>query len=125
MRHVLICALIVLGGCGANYGKTSASGEVLSLTPVGSETFAGDYQRLADCVYGRLETAGIRKADFPSTRSVKITMDSGAVRYWELVFASAGPNRTKTDFAVVQTMWGADTLSTRDVMPAVRACAGA
>jgi hypothetical protein len=122
-RTIVLMLALLLAAC-ANAGKTNDSGDVLSLAPISSEIVDVDYQRLSECVYARLEQPGLRKADLPTSRTVKVGVDGSGVRYWELSFVSAGQNRTRVDLAAVRTIWGPDTNSTRDLMPAVHSCAG-
>jgi hypothetical protein len=124
--HIVIALLIALAlgiaGC-AETGKVSTSGELLSLGPVETETFAIDYQRLAECAYLKLQEPGIQKADFPTQHMTKVNLDAGRVRQWEVAFVAEGPKRTRVEIAAVTSIWG--PVGYRKLMPTVRACAGA
>jgi hypothetical protein len=121
--RIAIAAVIAAGslaGCRSDGEATS----VLDQAPTDSILMNGDYKKIASCAYERLDKAagnGIKKADLEG--SSRLVMESGGVRYWELLFRPAGKNETKVDLSVVQTMWGPDTMSTAKIMPEVRACA--
>src|SRR5437879_4529945 len=111
---------VSLMGCRSDGQATS----VLDQAPTDSALLSGDYRKIASCAYERLDKAagnGIKKVDLDG--SSRLVLESGGVRYWELLFRPAGKNETKADFSVVQTMWGPDTMNNGGVMPQVRACA--
>jgi hypothetical protein len=111
---------LLLSGCRSDGQATS----VLEQAPIDSVLLNGDYRKISSCAYERLDRAagnGIKKVDLDG--STRLALESGGVRYWELLFRPAGKNETRVDFSVVQTMWGADTLSSGKVMPEVKACA--
>ncbi|SHG77854.1 hypothetical protein SAMN05444169_4084 [Bradyrhizobium erythrophlei] len=122
MRIAIAAAVVAgsLAGCHSDGEATS----VLDQAPIESALLIGDYKKIAGCAYERLEKTagnGIKKADLEG--SSRLALESGGVRYWELLFRPAGKNETKVDLSVVQTMWGPDTMSTAKIMPEVRACA--
>jgi len=117
---VLIAAITSLLGCRSDGQATS----VLDQAPVDKILLTGDYRKIANCAYERLDKSagnGIKKVDLDG--SSRLALESGGVRYWELLFRPAGKNETRVDFTVVRTLWGPDKLSTTKVMPEVRACA--
>jgi hypothetical protein len=98
-----------------------------SQAPGALEEFSGDYQRLAECVYGEIIAADVRsmfkKYNFPKAKSVRIAADGNGVRYWELVLTETEPGKVSASLNSVITNWDPDAVPTRDVMPTVRACA--
>ena len=79
--------------------------------PIDRVLLNGDYRTISSCAYERLDKAagnGIKKVDLDG--STRLALESGGVRYWELLFRPAGKNETRVDFTVVQTVWGPDTL---------------
>jgi hypothetical protein len=122
MRIAIAVAVVAasLAGCRSDGQATS----VLDQAPADSVLMNGDYKKIASCAYERLDKtagSGIKKVDLEG--SSRLALESGGVRYWELLFRPAGKNETKVDLSVVQTMWGPDTMSTAKIMPEVRACA--
>lgn len=116
---------ILCCGC-ARPDVSGQPASLLSQVPIESATFAADYQRLASCSYLRLDKAsgnGIKKIDLPNESASRLALESGGVRYWELVFTAVAKNKTRVDFSMVQTMWG--PLGSKEVMPEVRACVAA
>ena len=106
MRIAIAAAFVAgsLAGCRSDGEATS----VLDQAPIESALLIGDYKKIAGCAYERLEKtagSGIKKVDLEG--SSKLALESGGVRYWELLFRPAGKNETKVDLSVVQTMWGA------------------
>lgn len=112
MRNTVATAIcVVLTGC--------------ATSPPRSETIAADYRKLADCVYARLTSEvgpGVNKADTPTQNSARISLESGGVRYWELLIFSAGPNRSRIEFTPSRNMWGSDAGGASGVEPAILAC---
>lgn len=122
MRIAIAAAVVAasLAGCRSDGQATS----VLDQAPTDSVLMNGDYKKIASCSYERLDKTagnGIKKIDLEG--SSRLALESGGVRYWELLFRPAGKNETKVDLSVVQTMWGPDTMNTAKIMPEVRACA--
>jgi hypothetical protein len=100
----------------------AAMAGLLDQVPVANETLRGDFAKLASCAYVALdasEGAGVKKIDLPNES--RLALESGGVRYWQLVFTSVGRGQTRVEFSEVQTIWG--TQKAPRVMPAVRACA--
>jgi hypothetical protein len=92
---------ISLSGCRSDGQATSA----LDQAPIDSVLLNGDYKRISSCAYERLDKTvgnGIKKVDLEG--STRLALESGGVRYWELLFRPAGKNETKVDFTAVQTM---------------------
>jgi hypothetical protein len=89
-----------------------------------STTLVIDYRRLSTCTYLSLDKtagAGIKKVDLPEVQTVRLALESGGVRHWELVFKDAGGGRTHVALSRAQTMWG--PIGADDIMPELRACA--
>jgi hypothetical protein len=126
MRIWATIAAVSVAVCGLAGCTTGSEPVALEQAPVESQVFEGDYQQLASCSYERLDKSsgtGIKKIDLPTKATSRLALESGGVRYWELVFVGIGRNQTKVDFTVVQTVWGPDRLSTGGIMPEVRRCA--
>jgi hypothetical protein len=91
-----------------------------------SETVISDYRKLADCVYLRLAPEvgpGLNKADAPTQGASRISLESGGMRYWELLISTAGPNQSRVEFTPARNMWGSDAGGgTGLVRPAIQAC---
>lgn len=124
MRLVASCTMIaVVALLVANCGTQAP---ILSQVPTQTQSFPVDYQRLAECSYERLLTdyeSMLKKADLPSSKTIKISADGSGVRYWDLVFTSQASKRTQVSLSSVNTMWGPDTITSGKVFPAVVACA--
>lgn len=93
-----LSAVMMLCGCASNGGLESA------LPTTGSAR--GNYQVLAACVTQKLDEPGLAKIDLPSENTSKVSLSSGGVRYWEVVFTGEGQERTIWSISVVNTMWG-------------------
>lgn len=94
-------------------------------TPPLSETSAVEYRKLADCVYLKLSPEvgpGLSKADAPTQRTSRLSLESSGVRYWELVITGVGPNQSSVAFTPSRNMWGSDAGSAAAVPAAVRSC---
>ena len=122
MRIALAAAIVAasLAGCRSDGQATS----VLDQAPIDSALLSGDYMKIASCAYERLDKVagnGIKKIDLDG--SSRLALESGGVRYWDLLFRPAGKNETRVDFSVVETMWGPGTAGTAKIMPEVKACA--
>lgn len=94
----------------------------LDQTPVENATLSGQYAALANCAYPRLDKAlgtGIKKIDLQN--ETRLALESGGVRYWELIFTPAG-KATSVALTAAQTLWG--PYGTKEIMPIVRSCAG-
>jgi hypothetical protein len=116
---VAIVAAGLLCGC------STGAGNFLSRVSAASEEFSGDYQQVADCAYREFSAdiySTFKKYNNPSTKTVRIAADGNGVRYWELDIRETGPEKVSASLNLVSTNWAPDAPS-RDVMPAVRACA--
>lgn len=118
-----IAPLLALAACSlAGCMQTAAA--PLDQVPAETITLSGNYAALANCAYARLDKSagtGIKKVDLQNES--RLALESGGVRYWELTLTADGPKATKVAFTQVQTLWG--PMKADDVMPTVRACAGA
>ncbi|QUS39525.1 hypothetical protein RPMA_12285 [Tardiphaga alba] len=101
-------------------------------TPVVSETIRGDYQRLADCFYERVEKADtqtfkyvLNKNDLPSAKKSRISQGASYFKNWEATFSAAGPQSTNLEVSVTTSLWGPNRGWLDGVMPHVRYCASA
>lgn len=116
MRTVPILLLgLTVGAC--------AGGDTLSQAAVTSVTIRGDYRAVASCSYERLDRSmgtGIKKVDLQG--SSRVALESGGVRYWELVFTPQEGRQTRVDYSTVNTMWGADTSKAGQILGELRAC---
>jgi hypothetical protein len=95
---------------------------LLSQVPVENVTLSGQFGTMANCAYMRLDKAagtGIKKIDLQG--EVRLALESGGVRYWELTFSQAGAKQTAVAFTQAQTIWG--PLGAGEIMPIVRGCA--
>ena len=120
---IRIVAAVLVVACAGCSGPRAA-GELMSQTPVHSETFAADYQRLASCSHTRLDQidgVGLKKVDLPTESTVRIAMEAGTARHWELTFVGQGRSRTRVEMTALQTMTGAH--SPAYVFQQVKACA--
>lgn len=122
LKLAMLCGL--LSGCAAAHvDDTGQPAALLSQVPTESITVAGNYQRIASCSYQRLDKVagtGIKKIDLPAEQTSRLALESGGVRYWELVFSAIDAGHTRVQFTRVQTIWG--PLGSREVMPEVKAC---
>lgn len=110
----------LLAGCPA--GTPSAAAQLLDQVPIESATVNMDFQKLAACVYDKLDGPGLKKADFPNR--VILALDGSGVRYWQLSIESLGQNRSSVKLSTVRTIWGPDRSASKNVMPSVAACSG-
>jgi hypothetical protein len=120
---VVPLALGLLAGC-LRPNENGETAPILSQVPTESATFAAEYQRLAECAYRSLDNpsgGSLKKADLPTARESRVSLDSGGFRQWELIFKSTDATHTQVSLSKVQTIWG--PLGGNDAMPAVRACA--
>ena len=97
---------------------SSAFAGLLDQVPTDTMTLRGDYRALATCAYKSLDQTGIKIAELPG--EVRVMLESGAVRYWQLVFRPAGTAQTRVELSEVQTMWGPQRAT--GVREAVRSC---
>lgn len=114
MRSAVIAVVgLSAAGCAA---------QPLAQARVTSVTVAGDYRAVAACSYQRLDAsqgAGIKKVDLPG--SSRLALESGGVRYWELVFTPQGRG-TSVDYSTVNTVWGEDTTKASEILGGVQSC---
>lgn len=99
-----------------------AGGDMLSQAAVTSVTIRGGYRAVASCSYQRLDASqgtGIKKVDLQG--SSRVALESGGIRYWELVFTPQG-TQTRVDYSTVNTMWGADTTRASQILGDIQAC---
>lgn len=101
-------------------------GQLLSQTPVDTIEANRPYEKLAACVFERLnhqQGSGVHKADLPTENMIRITLESGSTKFWELTFYRVGANQTRIEIFAAQTMWGPFPID--QAMPEVRACISA
>jgi hypothetical protein len=116
-RHLTaLCLLCSVAGPAVT---TAAAQNLLDLVPTDSVVVHGAYSVLASCIYVRLDETGLKKADLQS--EVRLTLESGATRYWQLTLAPERPGFTRAILARAQTIFGPHPAP--KVMPAVAACA--
>lgn len=119
---VATCALA--GGCAASDGQPHSA---LSQAPIETAELRGDYQKIAACVYGKIVdgTANVvQRNEFPESKQTRLAAMGGSTKQWELILTQTGPKTTKAELTAVQTMWGPDKLSTKDVMTTAQGCQG-
>jgi len=100
---------------------SAATAGLLDQVPVASTTLRGAFASLASCAYEKLdatEGAGIKKIDLPN--EIRLALESGGVRYWQLIFRPAGNGTTRVDFTQAETIWG--PLGGKNIMPTVASC---
>jgi len=97
--------------------------ELLSQVPQKFGTAAVDYQALAACVAARLDQPGLIKSDFPTQRRIRLSVDSGGVRYFEIEFRGTAPKSTDWSVSVVNTIWGAFPGLAEKATTAINVCA--
>jgi hypothetical protein len=96
--------------------------DLLEQVPTDSAVVRGDYAKLANCIYARLDAelgTGIKKVDLQN--EVRLALESSGVRYWHLTLTPAQPGYTKADLTRVQTIFG--PMRFPQIMQAVQACA--
>lgn len=111
---VIGCAL-ALAGCGAGT-------QGLSQVPQQSGTSRADYQVLAACAARKLDATGVSKSDMLSERLIRLSLDSGGVRYWEVMFRARADRGTDWTASTPNTMWGAFRGPTDEVVAAITGC---
>jgi hypothetical protein len=109
--------LVMALACSA--GAPAAAQDLLEQVPTDSVVVRGTYSVLANCIYGRLDETGLKKADLQN--EIRLTLESGATRYWQLTLAPERPGFTRASLTRVQTIFG--PMRAPKVMPAVQACA--
>lgn len=125
MRGFYIVALsVLLAGCAASDGQQHSA---LSQAPIEAAELRGNHQKIAACVYGKIVdgTANVmQRNEFPESKQTRLAMMGGGTKQWELVLTQISPSVTKAELTAVQTMWGPDKLSTKDVMTTAIGCQG-
>jgi hypothetical protein len=83
---VSLCSCVSQGNQPADGSAPASSSQPSSET----RTFRGDYFELATCSEQNLEAIqpGLRKAYFPETKTIVLSLSSGGVKYWEVKFRS-------------------------------------
>ena len=123
---VLVLLMVSLCGC-ASQGKQSADGSSLVLSSQPSSetrTFRGDYFELATCSEQNLEAIqpGLRKAYFPETKTIVLSLLSGNVKYWEVNFRSISDTVTVVNVTAAAALTGPPR-GAEKVMAEVEKCA--
>lgn len=114
----LILGILVpplLGSCAASDGQTRGPREQ---APVDSAEMHGNYQQIAGCAYQRFTdgTANIvQRNEFPEKKQTRLAL-VGSSKYWELVLTQTSPGITHVDLTAMQTIWGPDKLTSKNVM---------
>jgi hypothetical protein len=115
---------LILGGC------SNEAGTRLSREPLRTQVFVADYQKLADCTFGRLYASSsdiganktdLKKTDLISSGMVRIILDNGQSTYWTLTFSRESTISTKV--VLVPSVWGPLTAGIEHIFPEVEACA--
>jgi hypothetical protein len=115
-RHLAALCLTLVALCPA------AAQDLLEQVPTDSALVRGDYAKLANCIYARLDAelgTGIKKVDLQN--EVRLALESSGVRYWHLTLTPAQSGYTKADLTRVQTIFG--PMRFPQIMQAVQACA--
>ena len=123
---VLVLLMVSLCSC-ASQGNQSAddSSAVLSSQPSSeTRTFRGDYFELATCSEQNLEAIqpGLRKAYFPETKTIVLSLLSGNVKYWEVNFRSISDTVTVVNVTAAAAPTGPPR-GAEKVMAEVEKCA--
>lgn len=117
-----LSTLVALCGCAASDGQQHSP---LSQAPIDTVELKGDYQKLAGCSYSKFvdgTAAVVQRNEFPESKQTRLAAMGGNLKAWELIFTQVNRSTTKVELTSVQTMWGPDKLSTKDVMATVRQC---
>ena len=89
---VLIFLMVSLCGCVSQGTQPADGSSPVSSSQPSSETrtFRSDYLELATCSEQNLEAIqpGLRRAYFPETKTIVLSLSSGNVKYWEVNFRS-------------------------------------
>jgi hypothetical protein len=115
----IACCSVFVFGCA---GKP---GEMLGPVPTKSEKFKADYAKLAECSLMGINAAlgpGTMKTDLPNAGTIKLTLVSGGVQYYEATFIRIDANETKVEITAAQTMWGPFPVTDK-VYAAIATCA--
>jgi hypothetical protein len=82
---------------------------MLSQTPVTVLQSAKPYDIVAACSFERLNAqqgSAVHKADLPTDGKIVVSIDTGAVKYFEATFKRVSGNQTAIDITSTRTMWG-------------------
>ena len=93
--------------------------DLLEQVPTDSVVVRGTYSTLASCIFGKLDETGLKKTDLQN--EIRLTLESGATRYWQLTLMPADRGYTRASLTRAQTIFGPHPAPR--VMPAVQACA--
>lgn len=119
LRKGLILATLLLSACGG--GRQD---EILGQTPITVLQSAKPYDLVAACSFERLNAqqgSAVHKADLPTDGKIVVSIDTGAVKYFEATFERVSGNQTTIDITSARTMWG--PFPAEKVIEEVRACA--
>jgi hypothetical protein len=98
---------------------------MLEQAPAGTLALNGDYRQIAECAFERIDRVagtGVKKTDLPGMKKARISLESGGVRYWEIVVSASGAQSATVEMSVVRTMWGPSTKYADQLLPEVAAC---
>ena len=117
MRGVFFAAVAAcaLSGCAGDR-------EILSQVPQNKGAAPVEYQALAACVAARLDQPGLIKNDFPTEHRIRLSVDSGGVRYFEIDLRGVGPSATEWSVSVPNTLWGPFAGAADKATTAIGAC---
>jgi len=125
MRGAILAGFaMLLSGCAASDGQQHG---ILEQAPIDSADMRGDYQQIAGCAYSRFVdgTANVmQRNEFPEAKQTRLAMMGSSSKFWELTLTQAAPGVTHVDLTAIQTMWGPDKLTTKNVMQDLIAACG-
>jgi hypothetical protein len=123
---VLIFLMVSLCGCASQGNQPADGSSPVSSSQPSSETrtFRGDYFELATCSEQNLEAIqpGLRRAYFPETKTIVLSLLSGNVKYWEVNFRSISDTVTVVNVTAAAALTGPPR-GAEKVMAEVEKCA--
>lgn len=112
---------VFLGACAASDGQQHG---VREQAPIDSADMRGNYQQIAGCAYAKFTdgTSNVmQRNEFPERKQTRLAL-VGSSKYWELIFTQASPGITHVELTALQTIWGPDKLTTKNVMTDLSSC---
>ncbi len=121
MKAALTVAFAMsVAGCAGPSGTGA-----LEQAPIDRTQLQGDYQQIAGCAYAKFVygTSNVmQRNEFPERKQTRLTMMGGTLKAWELVLTQSTSEITEVELTSIQTMFGPDKLSTKNVMSDLKSC---